>query len=119
MTVLARLRECWTATHSKGIESPWLFPGHDPLKPISLSTVQRAVSRGRDRLKLDRRISSHTLRHCFATHLLERGVDLRTIQVLLGHSGLSTTSRYLHLAADRIQKTGATNDLLGDMEQES
>ena len=113
LTLLGRLRQCWAATHSEDLDTPWLFPGKDGLKPLSVSTIQRAVARTRDRLELDPGVSCHTLRHCFATHLLERGVDLRTIQILLGHSGLSTTSRYLHLAADRIRSTGASNDLLG------
>lgn len=113
-TLLARLRRCWKATHDEHPGSPWLFPGQDPQKALCLSTLQRAVARTRDRLELDPKVTCHTLRHCFATHLLERGVDLRTIQILLGHSGLSTTSRYLHLAADRIRRTGASNDLLDD-----
>jgi integrase/recombinase XerD len=115
-TLLALLRRCWSTFRP---EEPWLFPGKDGDKPMCVTTIQRAVARARNQLELDRRVNCHTLRHCFATHLLERGVDLRTIQILLGHSSLSTTSRYLHLAADRIQKTGATNDLLGDMDKES
>lgn len=119
VTLLARLRKCWTATHSNHPESPWLFPGKGGKKALSLSTVQRAVARARTRLELDPRVTCHTLRHCFATHLLERGVDLRTIQILLGHSGLSTTSRYLHLAADCIRSAGASNDLLGEPSREA
>ncbi len=88
-------------------------------KPLSVSVIQRAVAKARGRAGIDSRVNCHTLRHCFATHLLERGVDLRTIQVLLGHSSLSTTSRYLHLASDTIQKTGATNDLLEGMDESS
>lgn len=111
-SLLGRLRSYWIAYRPTG---PWLFPGAGNSKALSISVVQRALARARDDAKLDRRVSCHTLRHCFATHLLERGVDLRTIQTLLGHASLKTTARYLHMASDMISKTGASNDLLEAM----
>ncbi len=114
VSLLERLRSYWIAYKPTG---SCLFPGASPDKALSLSVVQRAFARARNEVKLDKRISSHTMRHCFATHLLERGVDLRTIQVLLGHTSLKTTAQYLHLASDAIKKTGATNDLLEAMDE--
>lgn len=109
-SLLERFRVYWKAYHPEG---PWLFPGQHPRKPLTVSSIQRVVSRTRDRMELDERVSCHTLRHSFATHLLERGVNVRTIQALLGHSDLRTTSQYLHVASNAIRKTGASNDLLG------
>ena len=108
-SLLERFRAYWAAYRPPG---PWLFPGAGKHKPLCVSGVQRALVRARDRAHLDQRINCHTMRHCFATHLFERGVDVRTIQILLGHNHMSTTARYLHVVSDAIQKTGASNDLL-------
>ncbi len=108
-SLLERFRAYWAAYHPQG---PWLFPGAAKHKPLCVSGIQRTLVRARDRAGLDERINCHTLRHCFATHLLERGVDVRTIQVLLGHNHMSTTARYLHVVSDAIKRTGASNDLL-------
>ena len=116
ISLLDRLRAYWVANQPQG---PWLFPGEKDGKHVCTAAVQKAVAQARDRLGMDARVSCHTLRHCFATHLLERGVDVRTIQVLLGHGCLKTTSRYLHLASEAIRKTGASNDLLQDMNYSS
>ena len=113
-SLLERFRSYWVAYQPT---TSWLFPGAGGNKALSISVVQRALARARDRAALDARISCHTMRHCFATHLLERGVDLRTIQVLLGHRSLKTTERYLHLASDTIKKTGTSNDLLETMNE--
>jgi len=76
----------------------WLFPGKDPQRPLTRGAVHRACARIAKRSKVEKRVSPHTLRHCFATHLLDDGEDLRTIQRLLGHNSLGSTSVYLHLS---------------------
>jgi integrase/recombinase XerD len=80
----------------------WLFPGgawHTGAYPISVNTVWNACRHAADRAGITKPLHPHTLRHCFATHLLEAGADLRTIQMLLGHSDLEQTAVYLHLSA--------------------
>jgi integrase/recombinase XerD len=112
-TLLGKLREYW-----KVYQPPdFLFPGKSPERPLSLGAIQRAVLKARKVAGIKKPASTHTLRHSFATHLLERGVDLRTIQILLGHASLSTTSIYLHVATRRLRETGESNDLLGAIEE--
>ena len=80
----------------------WLFPGgswHTGAYPISTNTVWNACRHAADRAGITKPLHPHILRHCFATHLLEAGADLRTIQMLLGHSDLEQTAVYLHLSA--------------------
>jgi len=78
---------------------PWLFPGVKPGRPIHSKTIQRACRDARRAAGLTKRVTPHALRHCFATHLLEAGTDIRTLQALLGHAQLSTTALYTHCAA--------------------
>jgi len=92
--LLKILRAYWKAVRPRG----FLFPGAVPNQPISTGSVRRACYRAREAAGLDKRIVLHTLRHSFATHLLEAGTDLRTIQVLLGHRSFSTTAQYVHVA---------------------
>lgn len=93
-TLLLQLREYW-----RRYQPPeWLFPGQRPGSPLTRSSVQRVCKAAALRAGLGKRVSPHTLRHCFATHLLEAGTDLKTIQILLGHRSLNTTSIYLHVA---------------------
>jgi site-specific recombinase XerD len=87
----------------------WLFPNPSGSAPIDPTTAQRTYAAARDAAGIAREGGIHTLRHCFATHLLESGVDLPTIQRLLGHGHISTTMRYLHLARSRL--TGTTSPL--------
>lgn len=77
----------------------WLFPGREPGEHVNVKTIKNIIMNLRNQLNLDSRISAHTLRHCFATHLLEDGVDPIHIQHLLGHKHFSTTADYLHLAS--------------------
>ena len=93
-TLLEQLREYWRRERP----ADWLFPGRDAGSPLTHSSVQRVCKTAALQAGLGKRVSPHTLRHCFATHQLETGTDLRTIQVLLGHRSLSTTSLYLHVA---------------------
>jgi integrase/recombinase XerD len=106
--LLTVLRRYWT------IERPrdYLFPGSRPDQPISPSAVQKICKAALKASGLRKRISPHSLRHSFATHLLEAGADVRTIQVLLGHSHLSTTARYTHISAARLHGTASPLDRL-------
>jgi len=107
-TLLDHLRDYWQSYRPK----TWLFPGRRPDRPLSLSSVQRASARARRQARLVKPVTTHTMRHCFATHLLEAGTDLRTIQLLLGHHSLNTTAVYLHVATSALQSTEGSPDLL-------
>lgn len=111
-TLLAKLRAYWKVYQPPG----FLFPGQPPERPLSNSTVQAAIVEARKIAGIKKRVTTHTLRHSFATHLLERGVDLKQIQVLLGHANLNTTSVYLHVASETLRRTAESNDLLRAIE---
>ena len=104
--VLQRLRAWWRIGHAQGKIFPngWLFPGLDPMDPLTARQLNRAVHAAAEAAGIDKRVSAHTLRHSFATHLLERKVDIRVIQVLLGHKKLETTSIYAHVATDLLRE---------------
>jgi site-specific recombinase XerD len=106
--LLEELRAYWRLCRPR----TWLFPGHKPGRPISAGNMQRRFSRLVRRVGLSKRCSIHTLRHCYATHLLEAGVDLVTLQMLLGHKSLETTARYLHVSTQRLRHTPSLLDLL-------
>ena len=81
----------------------WLFPGRNALEPISTRQLKRAVHEAAETASIRKRVSPHTLRHSIATHLLEQDVDIRVIQVLLGHAKLDTTALYARVATKTIR----------------
>jgi integrase/recombinase XerD len=103
--LLDLLRAWWLAAHDRGVMLPggWLFPGQNPVNPLTTRQLSRAFHGAKEAAGIDKRVSLHTLRHCFATHLLEQKVDIRVIQVLLGHKKLDTTARYSHLASTTLR----------------
>src|SRR6266852_755201 len=106
--LLELLRTYWRKVRPR----EWLFPGQDPHQPLSREAVGRAITRASQRAGLTKETSPHSLRHAYAVHLLEAGTDLRRIQLLLGHSSLSTTARYLCLASNTVCATTSPLDLL-------
>ena len=106
--LLAILRTHWRLARPR----EWLFPGRDESKPIDVQVLHAACRSATKAAGLAKRVTVHTLRHSFATHLLESGVDIRIIQVLLGHNSLSTTARYTQVATTTIAKTRSPIDRL-------
>jgi site-specific recombinase XerD len=106
--LLKVLRAYWKAVRPRDI----LFPGAVPDRPISTGSVRHACQRARQAAGLAKNVTVHTLRHSFATHLLEAGTDLRTIQVLLGHRSFSTTARYVHVATASLASVTSPLDRL-------
>ena len=90
----------------------WLFPGPDPAKPINVKTLSMIFRNIKQKIGLQKNVSIHSLRHSFATHLLEDGVDICHIQKLLGHKNISTTSRYLHLTRLHLKKIRSPLDTM-------
>ncbi len=103
--LLELLRAWWLAARPLGVMLPggWLFPGQNPVNPLTTRQLRRAFDGAKQAADIDKRASLHTLRHCFATHLLEQKVDIRVIQVLLGHKKLDTTARYSQVASTTLR----------------
>jgi integrase/recombinase XerD len=113
LRLLQELREHWHRLRRKPAQ--WLFPGNrrrNQDRPIHTKTVWRACHQAAQRAGLKKAVHPHTLRHCFATHLLEAGADLRTIQILLGHHDLKETTLYLHLSERHLKATASPLDSL-------
>jgi len=111
--LLKELREHWRRLRRK--PSEWLFPGnrqHTNDQPISTKAVWHACRNAAKRAGIKKQVHPHTLRHCFATHLLEQGADLRNIQMLLGHNDLEQTTIYLHVSELRLNATASPLDSL-------
>ena len=106
--LLGILRTYWQLARPKD----WLFPGRDPANPIEVNVLHAACRSACTASGLTKRVTVHTLRHSFATHLLESGTDIRIIQVLLGHSNLSSTARYTHVSSGLIRQTDSPLDRL-------
>ena len=107
-TLLGILRDYWRAYRP----AHWLFGGSLPDRPIAERTVQRIFECAKARAGIEKRVSLHSLRHSFATHLLEAGTNLRVIQTLLGHRSLGTTAIYTHLARTFLEDTKSPLDRL-------
>ena len=103
--LLERLRAWWRVGHAQGkiLSGGWLFPGLDSMDPLTARQLNRCIHAAAQGAGIDKRVSMHTLRHSFATHLLEQKVDIRVIQVLLGHKKLETSSIYTHVATDLLR----------------
>ncbi|TXT40482.1 MAG: phage integrase [Comamonadaceae bacterium] len=101
-----RLRCWWRLGHAQGKILPggWLFPGLNPMDPVTTRQLNRAIHAAAETAKIDKRVSMHTLRHSFATHLLEQKVDIRVIQVMLGHKKLETTALYTQVATELLRE---------------
>ena len=104
--LLERLRVWWRTARAQGKmpDGGWLFPGLDPIDPLSTRQLNRAIHGAAEAARIDKRVWMHTLRHSFATHLLEQKVDIRVIQVLLGHKKLDTTALYAQVATDLLRE---------------
>jgi integrase/recombinase XerD len=107
-TLLDVLRQYWKVFRP----TSWLFPGMGGSRPMSVSTIQKACREAGRKAGLRKPVTTHTMRHCYATHLLEAGVDLRTIQILLGHRSLTSTSVYLHIATPALKSSAGALDVL-------
>ena len=109
-SLLRELRAYYRLVRPPG---PLLFPGrHSPTRPITCSAINAGLDEATYRVGLSKRITPHSLRHSFATSLLESGTDLRTVQVLLGHRSIRSTVGYVHIALRRFQQTTSPLDLL-------
>jgi integrase/recombinase XerD len=104
--LLERLRAWWRVARAKGkmLDGGWLFPGQNPVNPMSTRQLNRICHMAAAAADIDKRISPHTLRHSYATHLLEQKVDIRVIQVLLGHKKLETTALYAQVATEVLRE---------------
>jgi integrase/recombinase XerD len=103
------LRSYWKEARPPG---PELFPGQKPGSVVCRETVNKALKLAAERAQIKKRVTPHSLRHAFATHLLESGTDLRTLQVLLGHASIRTTVRYAQVSPKLIRQTKSPADRL-------
>jgi site-specific recombinase XerD len=104
--LLERLRTWWRFAHARGkmLDGGWLFPGQNPVNPMSTRQFNRICRMAAEAAGIEKRVSPHTLRHSYATHLLEQKVDIRVIQVLLGHKRLDTTALYTQVATEVLRE---------------
>jgi integrase/recombinase XerD len=115
--LLELLRAWWREGRRRGVLLPrgWLFPGRNPIEPLSTRQFNRAVHAAAEAAGIKKRVSPHTLRHSFATHLLEQDTDIRVIQVLLGHAKLDTTALYTRVATTTIRSVTSPLDRLAPL----
>ena len=117
--LLGLLRAWWQEGRQQGVMRPggWLFPGQDPAKPITTRQLSRVVETAALAAGLTKNVSPHTLRHSFATHLLEDGTDIRVIQVLLGHVKLDNTALYTRVATKTVRTvTSPLDKIMGQID---
>lgn len=110
-SLLQALRVCWREYRP----ADYFFPGPGGSEPMKARTLGQICANARTKARLPKSVTMHTLRHCFATHHLEAGTDLRTLQMILGHQSLHTTSIYLHVSTARIRDARSPLDLLDDL----
>jgi len=112
--LLERLRAWWRVAHAQGMMLPngWLFPSYNPMESLGTRQLNRAIHEACTAAEIGKRVSMHTLRHSFATHLLEQKVDIRVIQVLLGHKKLETTALYTQVATDILREVISPLELI-------
>jgi integrase/recombinase XerD len=108
-SLLDLLRDWWRQARPKA----WLFPGQDVAQHITARQLNRCFHIAADMAGIDKKVSLHTLRHSFATHLLEQNIDVRVIQVLLGHAKLDTTALYTRVATATIRDVMSPLDRIG------
>ncbi len=113
--LLDLLRAWWREARPEG----WLFPGKPRINPISPRQLNRAFTSAKHMAGIAKPATLHTLRHSFATHLLEANTDVRVIQVLLGHAKLTTTAQYTHVATKTIRDTVSPYDMLAKLQHET
>ena len=112
--LLELLRSWWRIGREKGVMLPggWLFPGQNPINHLTTRQLARVFQGAKEAAEIDKRVSLHTLRHSFATHLLEQQVDIRVIQVLLGHAKLNTTAHYSQVDSRTLKAVKSPLSLL-------
>ena len=115
--LLELLREWWAEGRRRSVLLPrgWLFPSRNPIEPLSTRQLNRAIHAAAEAAGIKKRVSMHTLRHSFATHLLEQNTDIRVIQVLLGHAKLDTTALYTRVATTTIRSVTSPLDRLAPL----
>jgi integrase/recombinase XerD len=115
--LLQLLRDWWVEGRRRGVLLPrgWLFPSRNPIEPLSTRQLNRAIHAAAEAAGIKKRVSMHTLRHSFATHLLEQNTDIRVIQVLLGHAKLETTALYTRVATTTIRSVTSPLDRLAPL----
>jgi site-specific recombinase XerD len=115
LTLLKLLRAWWRVGQQRLLPGGWLFPGQNPVNPMSTRQLNRAFHTARQAAGIDKPVNLHSLRHSFATHLLEQREDIRVIQVLLGHKKLTTTARYSQVATRTLSEVKSPLDYLDIM----